>query len=475
MSQTRTTKALIIGAGPGGYVAAIRLGQLGIRPLLVDKGALGGTCLNVGCIPSKAVITAAKLADKARHADVMGIQVGKVEVNMAALVGWKDDIVKKLTGGVATLVKGNGGEVLAGRAAFRSPHEVEVMTEQGPVVVQAENIILATGSVPVEIPPFPRDGHRILDSSDALALQSVPERLVVIGGGYIGLELGTALAKLGSKVTVVEAMDQVLPGFDPEVAKLLERKLKKLGIDVILKAKAKGFSESKPGELTVAIESDDSERAVVCDKILVTVGRKPFSAGLNLEAAGLGTDERGFLKVDDKMQTAVPGIFAIGDLVGNPMLAHKASREGEVAAEVIAGHPSAFDARVIPAVVFTDPEVATAGLSEAEAKKARSDVKVGKFPFAALGRAMTTQETDGFCKVMLDGGTGEILGVTIVGAGASDMIAEAALAIEMGAMYEDLALTIHAHPTMPEALKEAVMAARGEAVHALNAPLPALK
>ncbi len=472
--ETRSTQALIIGGGVGGYVAAIRLGQLKIKPILVEKGVLGGTCLNVGCIPSKAVITAAKLADKARHAEAFGIKVSGVEVDMPRLIGWKDEIVKKLTGGVATLVKGNGAEILSGRASFRSAHDVEVLTEKGPVSIQADNIIIATGSVPIEIGPFPRDGNRVLDSADALALQTVPARLLVIGGGYIGLELGTALAKLGSKVTIVEAMDQVLPGFDPEVAKLLERKLKKLGVEVVTRAKAKGFSEGPDG-LIVGMEVDGTARTVQCDKILVTVGRRPFTSGLALDAAGLKLDDRGFLPVNDKMQTAVPGIYAIGDVVGNPMLAHKASREGEIAAEVIAGRAAAFDARVIPSVVFTDPEVATAGLSEEQARAAGRNIAVGKFPFAALGRALTNQETDGFCKAVLDRDTGEILGVTIVGANASDTIAEAALAIEMGALYEDVALTIHAHPTLPEALKEAVMAARGEAVHVLNAPLPTLR
>ncbi|MBM3273933.1 MAG: dihydrolipoyl dehydrogenase [Candidatus Sericytochromatia bacterium] len=469
MSSTKSTKALVIGAGPGGYACALRLAHHGIKPILVDKGALGGTCLNVGCIPSKAVITAAKLADKARHADVMGIHIGEVSVDLAALMKWKDDVVKKLVGGVAQLCKGTGVEVVAGRAAFRNKGEVEVFTDSGTVVIQAENIVIATGSVPIEIPGFKPDNERVVDSTGALALPALPGRMVVIGGGYIGLELGIAYAKLGTKVTVVEAMNQILPGFDPEIAKLLDRKLKKLGIDVFLKAKAKGWSEGN-GEAIVGIEVDGQAKTLACDKILVTVGRRPFSTGLNLEGAGLKLNDRGFLAVDDKMRTAVAGIYAIGDVVGNPMLAHKAYREADVAADVIAGLPAAFDARCIPAVVFTDPEIATCGVMEHEAKAQGLDYKVGKFPFAALGRAMTAAETDGFCKAIIDARTEELLGVAVIGPNASDLIAEAALAIEMGAVFDDVALTIHAHPTLPEALKEAVLAAKGEALHALPSP-----
>jgi len=467
---TRKTQALVIGAGPGGYVAAIRLGQLGIQTLVVDKAALGGTCLNVGCIPSKAMITAAKFADKARHAESMGIKVGSVEVDMPGVIRWKDDVVKKLVGGVGTLLKGHGIEVLNGRATFRGPKTVEVMTEKGPVTVEADHTIIATGSIPLAIPGFVPDGQRIIDSTGALALTSLPNRMVVIGGGYIGLELGTAYAKLGTKVTVLEGTDQLLPGFDPEIAKLIERKLKKLGVEIVLKAKAKGWSEGING-VAVQYEADGGTKTAVCDKVLVTVGRKPYSEGLGLEAAGLTVDAKGFITVDNQMRTQVPGIYCIGDLAGQPMLAHKASREGEVAAEVIAGRPSAMDARTIPAVVFTDPEIATAGIMEHEAKAQGLDVHVGKFPFAALGRALTTQETDGFFKVVLDRKTEEILGVAIVGPNASDLIAEATLAIEMGALFDDLALTIHAHPTLPEGLKEAVLAAKGEAIHALSAPM----
>lgn len=468
---TRSTKALVIGGGPGGYVCAIRLAQLGIKPILVEKAALGGTCLTVGCIPSKAVISAAKLADKARHADVMGLRIGEVSVDMPALVRWKDEVVKKLVGGVSQLMKGNGIEVIYGRAAFRSAHEVEVITETGPVRIHAENVVIATGSVPIEIPGFRPDGNRVLDSTGALELQEVPHRLVVIGGGYIGLELGMAFAKLGSQVSVVEAMEQILPGFDPEIARHLDRKLKKLGIEVYLKARAKGWSEGN-GEAIVGIEIEGQAKTLMADKVLVTVGRKPFTGGLNLEGAGLAVDDRGFIPVNEKLQTRVPGIYAIGDVVGQPMLAHKASREGEVAAEVIAGRKAAFDPRCIPAVVFTDPEIATAGLMEPEAKAKGYSIKVGRFPFAALGRALTAGETDGLCKVILDASTEEILGVAIIGPNASDLIAEAALAIEMGAVFTDIAFTIHAHPTLPEALKEAVLAAKNEAIHALPAMAP---
>lgn len=465
--QKKTVDALVIGAGPGGYVAAIRLAQLGKKTLLVEKTSLGGVCLNVGCIPSKALITAAKTVEKIRKADQMGIIVGDLMVDFPKLISWKDGIVSKLTGGIGTLVKGNGGEVLMGTATFRSPHEVEVETPDGPVLVEAAHVIVATGSRPIEIPGFKFDGRRVISSTEALSLSEIPNRLLVVGGGYIGLEMGIMYAKLGANVTVVEAMDQVLPGFDPEIAQVIARQLKKLKVNVVLNASAKGW-EDGPLCAKVHIEQNGRMMDLDADKILVTVGRKPNSEGFGLDAIGVQIDGRGFIQVDRQMRTSVPGVFAIGDVVGQPMLAHKASREAEVAAEVIAGHPAEMDVKVIPAVVFTDPEIGSAGLSEAEARAQGHEVIVGKFPFGALGRALTTGETDGFVKVIADKGTQEILGIHIVGPGASDLIAEGALAIEMGAFIDDLSLTVHAHPTLAEGLMEAAKAAVGEAIHALN-------
>lgn len=469
----KNVDALVIGAGPGGYVAAIRLAQLGKKVLLVEKASLGGVCLNVGCIPSKALITAAKTVEKLKKAEVMGISVGSVSIDFPKMVGWKDGIVKKLTGGIGQLVKGNGGEVLIGTATFKSPKEIEVQTPDGPVTVHAEHVIVATGSRPIEIPGFAFDGKRVISSTGALSLPEVPRRLVVIGGGYIGLELGMMYAKLGSSVTVVERMDQVLPGFDPEIAQLLMRQLKKLNVQVFLGTAAKGFIDG-PDAARVQLDQNGKPLEVEADRILVTVGRRPNSEGLGLENAGVAIDARGHVPTDLQMRTNVPHIFAIGDVAGQPMLAHKASKEAEVAAEVIAGHNALMDVKAIPAVVFTDPEIGSVGLSEAAAKAEGREVIVGKFPFAALGRAMTTGETDGFVKVVADKATQEVLGVHIVGPEASNLVAEAGLALEMGAFIDDLSLTVHAHPTLAEGLMEAAKAAVGEAIHALNRE-PALR
>ncbi|HEY9900799.1 MAG TPA: dihydrolipoyl dehydrogenase [Pantanalinema sp.] len=465
--QNKKVEALVIGAGPGGYVAAIRLAQLGKKVLLVEKAQLGGVCLNVGCIPSKALITAAKTVEKLKKVDQMGITVGGFSVDFPKMIGWKDGIVKKLTGGVGQLVKGNGGEVLYGTATFKTANQVEVMTNDGPVLVVAQSVIVATGSRPIEIPGFAFDGRRVISSTEALSLSEIPKRLVVIGGGYIGLEMGMMYAKLGAQVTVVERLGQVLPGFDPEIAQLLGRQLKKLGVEVLLDTAAKGYVDGPMGA-RVQLEQNGKPLEVEADRILVTVGRRPNSEGLGLERVGVRIDARGFVSTDKQMRTNVPGIYAIGDLAGQPMLAHKASKEAEVAAEVIAGHPAAMDVKAIPAVVFTDPEIGSVGLSEAEAKAQGFDAVVGKFPFAALGRAMTTGETEGFVKVVADRKTQEVLGVHIVGPEASNLVAEAGLALEMGAFIDDLSLTVHAHPTLAEGIMEAAKAAIGEAIHVMN-------
>lgn len=466
--ETKKVDALVIGAGPGGYVAAIRLAQLGKKTLVVDKEFVGGVCLNVGCIPSKALINAAKTFEKTKAADKMGIIVESVHLDFAKLQDWKNGVVKKLTGGIGQLLKGNGAEYLAGTAKFRSAKEVEVQTASGPVLVQAENVIIATGSRPIQIPGFPFGDH-VMSSTEALNLDAVPEKLVVIGGGYIGLELGTAYAKLGAAVTVVEGTDSLLPGVDPELVQVVARKLKAKGIEVITGAKAVGY-EPKGAKAAVKLDVGGKAESIECDKILVTVGRRPNTENLGLEAIGVKV-ERGFITVDAQLRTNVPGVYAIGDVAGQPMLAHKASMEAEVAAEVIAGHKhAAWDAKTVPAVIFTDPEIATCGLTPVEAEAQGRDVAVGKFLFAASGKAMTTGETDGFVKVLVDKKTHEVLGFGIVGPQASDLVAEATLAIEMGAFVDDLGLTIHAHPTLPEALQEAVKNAVGEAVHMINTP-----
>jgi dihydrolipoamide dehydrogenase len=464
--------AVVIGAGPGGYPAAIRLGQLKVKTAIIEREYIGGVCLNVGCIPSKAVIHAAKTFEKLGKADELGIGIsGKPTIDMAKLQTWKGGVVTKLTSGVRTLLKGNGVEIVEGTAKLEKSgpdgHRITVSGKAGTQTIIAKNIVIATGSRPLEIPGFKVDQQRILDSTGALALTAVPPRMIVIGGGYIGLELGMVYAKFGSKVTVVEATGGLLGTMDKDCVAVVARKLKKMGVEVMLDTKAKSW-EDKGDRAVLTVELAGNKTATVdADKILLSIGRRPNTENLGLEAVGVKL-ERGFIVSDDHLRTNVGGIYAIGDVIGGMMLAHKATKEGEVVAEVIAGHKAAFDVRTIPAVVFTDPEIATAGLTEDEAKAKGHTLKVGKFPFAALGRALSVNDTDGFVKVIGDAKTGELLGVHIVGNGAGDLISEAALAIEMGAVVDDLRLTVHPHPTLSEALMEAAAVALGEAVHVIN-------
>ncbi len=466
--------AVVIGAGPGGYPAAIRLGQLKVKTCVIEREYMGGVCLNVGCIPSKAVIHAAKMYEKLGHTEDIGISIpGKPTLDVKKMQTWKSGVVNKLTGGVRTLLKGNGVEIVEGTAKLgkrnAEGHVIEVETKAGKQTIIAKNIVLATGSRPMEIPGFKVDQQRVLDSTGALALDAIPNRMIVIGGGYIGLELGMVYAKFGSKVTVVEATPGLLGGMDKDCVAVVARKLKKMGVEVMLSTKAKGW-EDKGDRAVLSVEPADGKTAQIdTDKILLSVGRRPNSENLGLDVAGVTVDKRGFVTADEQLRTNVPGIYAIGDLIGGMMLAHKATKEGEVVAEVIAGHKAAFDVRTIPAVVFTDPEIASTGLTEDEAKaKGHAALKVGKFPFAALGRALSVNDTEGFVKVIADGKTGELLGVHIVANGASDLISEAALAIEMGAVADDLRLTIHPHPTLSEAVMEAAAVALGEAIHVIN-------
>jgi dihydrolipoamide dehydrogenase len=466
--------AVVIGAGPGGYPAAIRLGQLKVKTAIIEREYMGGVCLNVGCIPSKAVIHAAKMFEKMSHADDLGISLpGKPTLDMKKLQTWKGGVVNKLTGGVRTLLKGNGVTIIDGTAKLEKSgpdgHRITVQTKSGTETIITKNIVLATGSRPFEIPGFKIDQKRIIDSTGALALDAVPQRLIVIGGGYIGLELGMVYAKFGSKVTVVEALPRVLASMDKDCVAVVERKLKKMGVEVMANTKAKSW-EDKGDRAVLTVELQDGKSATIdADAILLSIGRRPNSENLGLEAAGVAVDKRGYVIADDHLRTNVAGIYAIGDLIGGMMLAHKATKEGEVVAEIIAGHKAAFDVRTIPAVVFTDPEIASTGLTEDEAKqKGHANLKVGKFPFAALGRALSVNDTDGFVKVIGDAKTGELLGLHIVGNGAGDLISEGSLAIEMGAVMDDLRLTVHPHPTLSEAIMEAAAAALGEAVHVIN-------
>ena len=472
--------AVVIGAGPGGYPAAIRLGQLKVKTCIIEREYMGGVCLNVGCIPSKAVIHAAKMFDKLGHVDDIGITVAsKPTLDMKKMQTWKTGVVNKLTGGVRTLLKGNGVEIVEGSATLGKPgpdgHRITVQTKTGPQTIIAKSVVLATGSRPTEIPGFKIDQQRIIDSTGALALEAVPARMIVIGGGYIGLELGIFFSKVGSEVIVVEMTAGILPGTESDCALVVARSLAKRGMKVRLGAKAVGY-EKRGGALAVTIEVDGKKEVVEVDQILSTVGRRPNSENLGLESVGIKLDAKGFVPVDAQRRTSAPHVYAIGDLSGQPMLAHKASREGLVAAAAIAGDKSAaFDPVAIPAVIFTDPEVASVGLTEAQATERGFEPVTGRFPFAASGRAMTLNETDGFVKVVADKKSDVVLGVHMVGPDVSELIAEAGLALEMGATTEDLATTIHAHPTLPESLMEAAEAVHGVAIHLFQAKRTAAK
>jgi len=466
-SVSRGCQVVVIGGGPGGYVAAIRLAQLGKDVLLVERRErLGGVCLNEGCIPSKALIHAAEIKHAAEHAKAMGLSTAGIDVDMGKLVKWKDGIVRRLTGGVSFLCEKNGAEVLRGEAVFLSDRSLAVDTGEERVEVEFEQAVIATGSSPMDIPGMARDGESVIGAREALSLEAVPETLTVIGAGYIGLELGLVYAKLGSRVTVVEMLPELFPGLEPEVAAAMKRRLKQLGITLHLGHRVTGLEPGDPA-VVVAQAADGGEVRLEAEKVLVSIGRVPNTAGLGLETAGVKLDERGFVVTNERQETSVPGIFAIGDAAGGVLLAHKAYQEAKVAAEVIAGRPAAFDS-VVPAVVYTDPEIAWAGLTEAQAREQGREVLTGTFAMRASGRAMTLGAGEGFIKVVGDAADGRLLGVTAVGPGVSELVGEATLALEMDAFVEDLAATIHPHPTISEALQEAAEAALGKAVHMLN-------
>jgi dihydrolipoamide dehydrogenase len=467
---SKTYEAIVLGGGPGGYVCAIRLGQLGVKTVCVEAEEYGGVCLNWGCIPSKALISAAHLYEKAGTASEMGIVVDALRVDPNVLQDWKDKIVKRLTGGVRALLKANGVDIVEGQGRLAAKDSVEVTVSGGGIerLQATKAIVVATGSATIEVPGFPFDGEHIIGAREAVSLRRVPRRLVVIGGGVIGLELGMVYQKLGSELTIVELTDSLLPGLDRECVKVVERRLKKLGATVHTETLAEGAEKKPDGSVVVRVATKAGKETLECDAVLVSVGMKPRSRGIGLEELGVAIDPRGFVKTDEKTRTTVPGIYAIGDVSGAPMLAHKAMKEGEVCAEVIAGHAAGKDWVTVPNIIFTDPEIASVGLTEDAAKAEGRDVRIGKSPFAALGRAMTLRETDGFAKFVTETATGRILGIHIVGPAASDLISEAALALEMGATAEDVALTMHPHPTLGEALMEASAASLGQAIHVVN-------
>jgi dihydrolipoamide dehydrogenase len=460
-----TCQLVVIGGGPGGYVCAIRAGQLGLDTVLVERGKLGGSCLNVGCIPSKAMIHVAeefeKLAEAADGKTPFGLTAAQPALDFKQAIAWKDGIVHRLNNGVAALLRKAKVKIVQGHARFRDGKTIVVETETGPKTIKAETVVIATGSAPVELPTLPFGG-RVISSTGALSLAEVPKSLVVVGGGYIGLELGTAFAKLGSKVAVVETQDNILPLYDVELTAPIARRLTALGVEVLTGARALGLTAQGDG---LRVETPDGqERSLTADKILVTVGRTPVTEALGLEQLVLDMDGR-FIRIGQHCETSMRGIYAIGDVTGEPMLAHRAMAQGEMVAEIAAGMPRAWDKCCIPAICFTDPEIVSAGLSPDEARRAGINIKVGQFPFAANGRAMTRHGEPGFVRVVARADNQRVLGIQALGQGVSELSAAFGLAIEMGAVLQDIAGTIHAHPTLGEAIQEAAFKALGHAIH----------
>jgi len=456
--QQISCKLLIIGAGPGGYVCGIRAGQLGIDTVVVEGGKPGGTCLNVGCIPSKALIHAAtefEAVVRAGSENALGISAGVASIDLGKTVDWKDSVVAKLTGGVSGLLKKSGARVVEGYARIRDGKSVVVETEKGPVLIRCQHLVLATGSAPVELPFLPFGGN-VISSTEALDLREVPGALAVVGGGYIGLEIGIAMAKLGAQVTVVEAERRILPQYDAALTRPVMARLKELGIRTLLGARAQGLSDT--GALIV--ESGEEREEIPADKVLVTVGRRPVLDGFGVKELGLDRDGP-FLQVDERCATSMREVYAIGDITGEPMLAHRAMAQGTLVAEHLAGHRVTWDKRAIPAVCFTDPEIVTVGQGPDEAKWA----KVSLFPFQANGRALSVERSDGFVRIVSDPLSGLVLGIQAVGQGVSEMAGEFALAIEMSATLADIAGTIHAHPTLGETTQEAALMGLGAALH----------
>ena len=458
---------VVIGAGPGGYVAAVRAAQLGAKVACVEKQYLGGTCLNVGCIPSKALLDSSERFHTARHVlSKHGITAQGVTLDLATMMKRKDEVVKANTNGVAYLFKKHKIEHVIGTGRVTAPGTVQVSANGQNRTLGAKNILIATGSAPVQLPGLPFDGKNVVSSTEALALAAVPKKMVIVGGGYIGVEMGSVWARLGTEVVVLEFLDRALPGMDREMAGLLQRLLEKLGLKFRFNTVAES-ARAEGGRVKVAWSGDGGkERGVEeCDKVMVSVGRRPVTEGLGLPELGVEVDKKGFVKVDEQFRTAVPGVWAIGDVIGGVMLAHKAEEEGIAAAEIMAGRHGHVDYHTIPAVVYTHPELAQVGYTEDDAKAAGHEVKVGKFPFSANGRARAMGETDGQVKVVADGKTDRVLGVHILGAHASDMIHEAVAAMTFHASAEDIARSNHAHPTLCEAIKEAALAVDRRAIH----------
>lgn len=464
------TEVLVVGGGPGGYVAAIRAAQLGRDVVLIEKDAVGGVCLNHGCIPSKALITTTGRVHEVGTMAHRGVYADPY-VELAELIAWKDDVVRRLTGGVTRLLDANGVTVIDGRAEFFDAESMAVAGDANDewARIAFDNAIVATGSRPSEITGFPFDADPILSSKQALALETLPRHLVVIGAGYIGLELATVFAKLGVAVEVIEALDAPLPGYEDDVAQVVQRRAEDLGIDFHLGESAAEWDGTTPGDVVVRTEREDGgDNEYTTDRVLVAVGRTPTPETVTPQAAGIELTDRGFVRTDEYGRTTADGIYAVGDVAGEPMLAHEASQAGIAVAETIARSPTAVDPTAVPAAVFTDPEVATVGHTAAAAEEAGYEVAIGRFPFAASGRAMTRDRELGFVRVVTDAEDGRILGAQVVGDHAAELISELALAVRAGLAAETVAETVHTHPTLAEAVKEACEHALGRAIHTWN-------
>ncbi|GGK77447.1 dihydrolipoyl dehydrogenase [Haloarcula sebkhae] len=471
---TTSTDVLIIGAGPGGYVAAIRAAQLDLDVTLVEKGEYGGACLNRGCIPSKALLNGSELATEAGQAEELGIYADPT-VALDEMISWKDGLVDQLTSGIEQLCTAAGVNLMKGTAEFAHENKIRIVHQgegQGSESLKFDHCIIATGSRPIEVPGFDFDDDRIVSSDGALNFETVPDELVIVGAGYIGMELATVYSRLGSDVSVIEMLEQALPSYQEDIASIVRRRAERLGVDFYFGYTADSWAESEGEAVLTAVPTDeaahDSEIELTADKILVAVGRRPVTETLGIEAVGVETDAQGFIPTDSRCRTNKEHIFAVGDVAGEPMLAHKGSKEGEVAAEVIAGEPAAVDYRALPAAVFTDPEIGTVGLTEDEAANEGITPVTGEFQFQASGRALTANRTEGFVRIVAAKETERVIGAQIVGPEASELIAEIAVMIEMGAKLQDIGSTVHVHPTLSEAVMEAAQNARGKAIHRQN-------
>ncbi|MHA2501980.1 MAG: dihydrolipoyl dehydrogenase [Candidatus Kariarchaeaceae archaeon] len=467
--MNKSVDVVVIGAGPGGYPAAIRAAQLGKSVIIVEKGYIGGECLNWGCIPSKALISASKFYHKINHkAEEMGIHVTSTSIDIGKMQEWKESVQDRLIGGIKQLLKANKVETIMGTAKFVSKGQIEINLLDGDTLaVSYTDVIIATGAKFISLPGFEIDEHKILSAKGALALREIPKDLVCIGGGIIGLELGMVWAKLGSKVTIVELLPNILNTVEKRMVNILKKKLKSLGVDILTESKATSLDKSGK-RMKLEVETKDGVEVLKADKILLSIGKRAITEDLGLEILGVKADQRGFIEINSKMQTNISNVYAIGDCTGEPFLAHRATKQGTMAAEVIAGLSVDGDWRAMPGAIFTDPEIAFVGLSEDEAKAEGYEVHVGQASFGASGRAMSQLEDEGFVRMIADGSNGVVLGVEIVGPNASDLISEAALALEMGATVEDIGFTIHPHPTLPEMLMEAAEAIEGKAIHVPN-------